>query len=53
MMSYWVLTVLGHVISFVTVQLLKNSERDTDEWLQQMIEYNIAIEQIIEIKDAD
>ena len=35
MMSYWVLPVSGHVIPCVTVKLLNNSERNTDEWSQR------------------
>ena len=53
MMSYWVLTVLGHVISCVTVQKLTNSKRNNDEWSQRMRKYNIAIEQRIDVKYAD
>ena len=52
MMSYWVLTVLGHVISCVTVQRLTNLERNTDEWSQQMREYNTEIEWRLDLKDA-
>ena len=53
MMSYLVLPVLGHVISCVTVQKLTNTERNTDEWSQQMREYNIVIERRLDAKDAD
>ena len=52
-MSYWVLTVSGHLILCVNVQLLTNPERNTGEWSQLMRDYNIAIEHILEIKDAD
>ena len=52
-MSYWVLTVFGHAISCVTAQRLTNPEINTNEWSQRIIEYNIAIEQRIDVKDAD
>ena len=52
MISYWVLTVSEHVISCVTVQQLPKSERNTDQWSQQMREYNIVIEQILDVKDT-
>ena len=52
MRSYWVLTVSGHVISRVTVQQLTNSERNTDEWSQQMRDYNIEIEQRLDVRDT-
>ena len=53
MMSYWVLMLSWHVISCVTVQQLTNSERNTDKWSQQMREYNIAIEQRLDVNDAN
>ena len=53
MIYYWVITVSGNVISFVTVQRLTNPERNTDEWSHRMREYHIAIEQKLDIKDAD
>ena len=43
MVYYWVLTVSGYVVSCVTVQLLTNSEINTDKLSQLMREYNIAI----------
>ena len=51
MMSYWVITVLGHVISCVTIQQLTKSERNIDEWSQRIRDYNIVTEQIIDVKD--
>ena len=36
MMPYWLLMVLGHVISCVTVKRLNNSETNTDKWSQQI-----------------
>ena len=53
MMSYWVLTALGHFISCVTVQQLTNPERNTEEWSQLMIKNNISIEWRLDVKDAD
>ena len=53
MIYYWVLTVSGIVTLCVTVQRLTNSERNTDEWSQQMRKYNIAIEQRIDVTDTD
>ena len=53
MMSYWLLTLSGNFISCVTVQLLTNSERNNNEWSQRMRDYNIAIEHILDVKDAD
>ena len=52
-MSYWVLTVSGNVISCISVKLFTNLERNTDEWSQQMREYNILIEQRLDVNDAD
>ena len=51
MMSYWVITVLGHVISCVTIQQLTKSERNIDEWSQRIRDYNIVTEKIIDVKD--
>ena len=51
-MSYWVLKVSGYVISCVTVKWLPNSERNTDEWSQQMRDYNIEIEQRLDVRDT-
>ena len=52
-MYYWVLTVLGHAISCATVQLITDSEINTNKWSQRMREYIIAIEQRLDIKDTD
>ena len=52
-MSYWVLTVWGHVISCVTVKKLTKPERNTYQWSQQMREYDIEIEWILDVKYAE
>ena len=43
MTSYWVLRVSGHVIFYITVKGLTNSERNTYEWSKLMREYDITI----------
>ena len=51
-MYYWLLTVSGHLILCVNVQLLTNPERNTGEWSQLMRDYNIAIEKRLDVKDT-
>ena len=47
LMSYWILTQNGRVISCTTVQRLTNLEKQTDEWKERMRLDNNAIEQNI------
>lgn len=44
LMSYWILTPAGHVVSCVTVQRLTNLEQQTDKWKNEMQKYDVAIE---------
>ena len=48
LMSYWVLTEKGRVISCTTVQRLTRLEQDTQEWAQKMQKYNSNIREIVE-----
>ena len=48
LMSYWVLTEKGRVISCTTVQRLTRLEQDTQEWAQKMQKYNNNIREIVE-----
>ena len=52
LMSYWILTDTGKVISCTTGQRLTNLEQKTREWISRMDEYDENIERpIINIKD--
>lgn len=52
LMSYWILTVSGHVISATTVQRLTNAESQTDEWKAQMETYNKKIKDTLQVADV-
>ena len=52
-MSYWILTISGHVISCTTVQRLTNAEMQTDEWKSRMSDYDEKIKDRLEIKDSE
>ena len=43
LMSYWILTLSGHVISCTTVQRLTNAEKETREWKQRMNDFDEKI----------
>ena len=53
LMSYWILPVSGTVISCTTVQRLTNAEMTTDEWKQQMNEYDNLIKERLLIQDIN
>ena len=53
LMSYWVLTISGHVVSAGTVQRLTNDEKATDEWTEQMKEFDEKIKSRLNAKDTD
>ena len=53
LMSYWILTIAGMVVSCVTVQRLTNAEKKTDEWKARMKECDAAIRDRLEIMDSD
>ena len=48
LMSYWILTDKGRVISCTTVQRLTKLEQETQEWSQRMDTYTNNIKQIVE-----
>ena len=50
-MSYWILTISGHVISVTTVQRLTFIKSTTDEWKQRMNKYDIEIEKRLDAKN--
>ena len=43
LMSYWILTIAGRVISATTVQRLTYNEQGTDEWKDRMAEFDNRI----------
>ena len=49
LMSYWILTSSGHVISCVTVQRLTNADQQTDEWRKKMEQYDAKIKERLDI----
>jgi hypothetical protein len=53
LMSYWVLTIAGNVISCVDVQRLTNDEKFTDDWQEQMTNYNSRLTTRMIAKDTD
>ena len=52
LMSYWVLTVSGHVVSATTVQRLTNAAMQTDEWMARMTEYDNNIKTRLDVANA-
>ena len=52
-MSYWILTISGHVISCVTVQRLTEDEKQIEEWKASMEDYDKKIEERLNIKNPD
>ena len=52
-MSYWIMTVSGHVISCTTVQRLTNSEQTTDEWKERMTSYTTNITDRLNAQNTD
>ena len=53
LMSYWILTISGHVISSTDVQRLTNAEQSTDIWKQRMTDYDQAIAERLNIENAN
>ena len=51
LMSYWILTITGRVISRTTVQRVTNLEHATDEVKQRCIEYDKRVNELL--KDAN
>ena len=43
LMSHWVLTISGQVVSCTNVQRLINAEENADEWKKRMQEYDAEI----------
>ena len=52
-MSYWILTISGHVISCVTVQRLTEDEKHTDEWRGLIVDYDERIKERLDIKNPE
>ena len=53
LMSYWILTDKAKVISCTTVQRLTHNEQQTDEYSTTMDAYNNAVNDILDVADAD
>ena len=53
LMSYWILTISGHVISCVTVQRLTEDEKKTEEWKTLMSDYDKKISERLDAKDVE
>ena len=53
LMSFWALTISGHIISCTTVQRLTNDEKLTDEWKKRMEDFDLKIKDRLEAKDTD
>ena len=49
LMSYWILTPAGRIISCTTVQRLTRMEQMTDEWTKRMKQYDDTINERIEL----
>ena len=52
LMSYWICTQSGHVISCVTVQRLTNNEKFTDEWKIRMNEFTTKLNIRLDAKNT-
>ena len=52
-MSYWILTISGHVISCVTVQRLTADEKHSDGWRGLIEDYDKRIEKRSDIKNPE
>ena len=53
LMSFWILTQSGHVISCTTVQRLTNGEMRTDEWKERMHDFNNKIKEKFNADNTD
>jgi hypothetical protein len=53
LMSYWILTISGHVISATTVQRVTNAQQQTDVWKQQMNNFDSKIEERLKVQDSE
>jgi hypothetical protein len=53
LMSYWILTISGHIISCVTVHRLTEDEKQIAEWKASMEDYDKKMEERLDIKDPD
>ena len=53
LISFWILTISGHIISCTTVQRLTNDEKITDEWKKRTEDYDEKITVRLEAKDTD
>ena len=51
LMSYWILTETGNIISCITVQRLTNTDQQTMEWKQRMTEYNYKVKERLDNKN--
>ena len=53
LMSFWILTISGHVISCTTVQRLTSDEKFTDEWKERTCNFDKQIKERLNAKDSD
>ena len=53
LMSYWILTVSGRVISCVNVQRLTSAEQSTNEYTTQMTQFDKLLSERLNAKDKD
>ena len=53
LMSYWILTIGGRVISCSTVTRITNAEQQTNEWKERFSSFTQAIEPLMNAKNID
>ena len=53
LLSYWILTVSGMVISCTTVQRLTESEKIEDHWKNQLTTFDNLIEERLDVRNQD
>ena len=53
LMSYWILTINGNVISCTTVQRLLEIDKRKSEWQQHMQEFDTRIDTRLNVRDED
>ena len=53
LMSYWILTVSGVIISCATVQRLTNAEMETAEYKESMLEFNKHLHERLDVISKD
>ena len=53
LMSYWILTMSGNVISCTTVSRVTSSEKNTDEYKTRMMEYSTRMSNALTAQNTD